>query len=150
MESPQGGIFSFFMALMKAKEQNNFNDLPAIKVHLKTKRALRNLEDLDFQDVLVVDVNCNLKSGTSHSDIACGLDCSGNSGNADKVGRTEIDEDALIIGLPEPAYIDLKTLTKDYSNPNNLKAINTMPKITIKEDGIDETGCEEFGNYTIK
>ena len=41
-------------------------------------------------------------------------------------------------------------LTKDYSNPDNLKAINTLPKITIKEDGIDETGCEEFGNYTIK
>ena len=147
-QPPKGGIFGFFMALIKAKEQNNFDNLPVIKVHIITNETLRYLEDLVLQNELIVNINCNLRTGTSSSDLACGLDCSGNS---DKGGEMEMDEDTMILGLPENTNIKSPTvLGKDYSNPENLRSINDLPQVTIKENGIDETGCEDFGNYTIQ
>ena len=62
-----------------------------------------------------------------------------------------MSEDTMISGLPEPTNIKSGTvLGKDYSNPENLRSMNNLPQVTIKENGIDETGCEEFGNYTIQ
>jgi hypothetical protein len=56
------------------------------------------------------------------------------------------DQENELAGLPEEAY-PANLLTIDYSSPENLKLIDQLQKLTIKE--INGTGCEENGIYTI-
>ena len=142
---PTAGIFEFFMALLKAKDNSNFDNLPTINVHIKitTGRALRNLADEESVKEDVVTADCNLMSGNS-GDSAAGLTCKGNANKADGM---ELDEDTKIAGLPEPAIPDLLPIKKDYSDPANLKEINSLPKVDI--ESIDGADCEESGNYNI-
>ena len=144
-EQPKDGKFSFFMALVKAQGQNNFNNLPKINVFIEIITFLRRLDDLVNQEVTSVSVNCKLKPETSQSDLAGGFDC---TGNTNKNGIMRLDDDTEIGALPDPAYIDFESLSKDYSKPENLKTLNDLPNVTIDE--IEESGCEDFGNYTIK
>jgi hypothetical protein len=148
---PESGIFSFFLALIKTKSDSDFNKLPKIDTFLKyeAKTALRNLPDEEYLYSQLVNVNCSLKSGNSQS-LAGGFHCSGNGNNAYGI---ELDENTLIAGLPESEALNLndsKPISKDYSDPKNLYYINKLPSVTINKNGIEESACEAFGDYTIK
>ena len=61
----------------------------------------------------------------------------------------ELDPSNEIGGLPEETD-PTKIPIVDYSDPNNLKIIDNLSKLTINEQGVDRQFCETNGTYFIK
>ena len=59
----------------------------------------------------------------------------------------ELSEDTIIAGLPDTPDPSVLPISKDYSNPENLKLIDSLPIVSI--ESIDGSDCEETGEYTI-
>jgi len=140
-----GNIFEFFFACIKTEISYSFNNLPTFEVHIKKKKknALRNLADVETEEDEVVGSTCKIRQGYSQS-IAAGFDCSGNANDTEGM---EIDQDAQIAGLPDPANPDTLPVVTNYSDPASLEVINNLPIVEIKEINGEE--CEDSGKYTI-
>ena len=59
----------------------------------------------------------------------------------------ELSEDTIIAGLPDTPDPSVLPISKDYSNPENLKLIDSLAKVSI--ESIDGPNCEETGEYLI-
>ena len=59
----------------------------------------------------------------------------------------ELSEDTINAGLPDTPNPSVLPISKDYSNPENLKLIECLPIVSL--ESIDELNCEETGEYTI-
>jgi len=59
----------------------------------------------------------------------------------------ELSEDTINAGLPDTPNPSVLPISKDYSNPENLKLIDSLPIVSL--ESIDELNCEETGEYTI-
>ena len=62
----------------------------------------------------------------------------------------ELDIDIIedIAGIPDDADPSKLKYVVDYSNPENLKLIESLPDVEI--ESVDGSNCEEDGSYTIK
>ena len=134
-----GNSLKFFLALVQKKDQNK-PVLPTIKVKIKVKsKSIRQLEDITN-----IDLNPSACEQISSSS-AVGLTCSDENIIAEGM---ELNENTEIDGMPDPADPQLLFYTKNYSDLNTLKTIDSLPRLTI--ENIDGENCEENGTYTIK
>ena len=144
---PKGPKPNFFMALARTSQEAKFSEFASkpIKIIVKIIRinTLRQLDNEVKEEDL--KANCVIKNEATE---ACGFNCSTEVNENDDVKGMELDQDQEneLAGLPEEAY-PINLFTIDYSSTENLKLIDQLQKLTIKE--INGTACEENGIYTI-
>jgi hypothetical protein len=109
--------------------------------------TLRQLEEEVKLEPL--DVTCNLKDGVKSTE-ASGFDCNTNKDASDDINGMELDPSNEIGGLPEETDPTKLPITVDYSNPDNLKIIDNLSKLTINDDGVDGQFCQTNGTYFIR
>jgi hypothetical protein len=99
-----------------------------VKIKISSGRRLRNLDEV----LSGVKVDCNLNSSLQ-TDYAAGYDCRNNDtiSGTPKSMEIETSEISDIQGIPENANPDKLTFKIDYSNLQNLKAIDSLPSTTI-------------------
>ena len=143
---PKGPKANFFMAMRRTRPQVVFKQIKiTIIVRIQiVMNALRQLEDAVKLEPL--DVTCEPKAGVKSTE-ASGFDC--NIDASDNISGMELDPSNEIGGLPEETD-PTKIPIVDYSDPNNLKIIDNLSKLTINEQGVDGQFCETNGTYFIK
>ena len=137
---------SFFMALMRTNDAKleSLN----VTISIRTQASLRQLADTSDSEDL--PVSCGLKEDSNSEDTTYGLNCLSVIPAKSKPLGMELSPDTPIDGLPYPADPDKIEVTTDYSNHANIKQLDSLAKISInKDNGIDGSDCEEFGNFTI-
>jgi len=143
---PSSGAISFFFALSRILESTTFMFTYPLTVKLKfaSRRRLRSLDTSKSG----VGVSCSLNQ-TLQTEKSAGYDCknSGSITGTPKGMELETDEIDNIQGIPDNANPDKMDNTVDYSNLENLKALDSVPSGDITD--IDGTSCQYYGNYTV-
>ena len=143
---PRPNILSFFMALARKNIADAFIQTIqlTVKIKISSGRRLRNLDEV----LSGVKVDCNLNS-TLQTDYAAGYDCRNNDtiSGTPKSMEIETSEISDIQGIPENANPDKLTYKIDYSNLQNLKAIDSLPSATITN--INGSTCFTDGQYIV-
>ena len=138
---------SFFISLIRNALEYDFYEkfTFTIKILITNKRYLRYLEDAYQSSIPVL---CNLNQELK-SNYAAGYDCSNTvsiSGTpTDMKIETEYLED--ISGIPDNNDQEYLKGIIDYTNINNLKAIDKLPIVNITN--INGDTCSENGQYII-
>ena len=138
---------NFFISLIRNALEYDFYEkfTFTIKILITNKRYLRYLED-SYQPS--IPVLCNLNQELK-SNYAAGYDCSNTvsiSGTpTDMKIETEYLED--ISGIPDNNDQEYLKGIIDYTNINNLKAIDNLPIVNITN--INGDTCSENGQYII-
>ena len=115
-----------------------------VKLKFASRRRLRSLDTSKSG----VGVSCSLNQ-TLQTEKSAGYDCK----NSDSITGTpkgmelETDEIDDIQGIPDNANPDKMDNTVDYSNLENLKALDSVPSGNITD--IDGTSCQSDGKYTV-
>ena len=143
---PSSGAISFFFALSRILESTIFMPTYPLTVKLKfaSRRRLRSLDTSKSG----VGVSCSLNQ-TLQTEKSAGYDCK----NSDSITGTpkgmelETDDIDNIQGIPDNANPDKMDNTVDYSNLENLKALDSVPSGDITD--IDGKSCQYYGNYTV-
>ena len=143
---PMPDSFSFFMALSRTSESEEFMSSYSLDVKLKIegRRRLRSLDSILSR----IGTLCRLNQ-TLMTSNAGGYNC-GNSGSfsgTPKSMEIETDDIDSIQGIPDNANPDKMNNKIDLSNLNNLKAIENLPNADINE--ISGSNCSINGEYKI-
>ena len=115
-----------------------------VKLKFASRRRLRSLDTSKSG----VNVGCTLNQ-TLQTSKSAGYDCK----NSDSISGTpkgmelETDDITNIQGIPDNANPDKMDNTVDYSNLENLKALDSVPSGNIT--AIDGTSCQSDGKYTV-
>ena len=146
---PLGRRANFFMAMRRTRPQVVFKPIQ-ITIIVRIQIVVNTLRQLEEEVKLEpLDVTCNLKDGVKSTE-ASGFDCNTNKDASDDINGMELDPSNEIGGLPEETDPTKLPITVDYSNPDNLKIIDNLSKLTINEEGVDGQFCETNGTYFIK
>ena len=144
--NPQPNILSFFMALARKSTTDSFiiTFQLTVKIKISSRRLLRSLDET----LSGVKVDCKLNN-TLQSDYAAGYDCANNDTitGTPKSMELETSEISGIQGIPENANPEKLTYKIDYSNLENLKAVDSLPSASITS--INGSTCFTDGQYII-
>ena len=138
---PVGRRARFFFGITRVNRAVPFTNLN-ITIISRFQAKLRQLQG-NGVSLEELPTTCTIDS---QSDTACGLNCQSDEGTNTPTG-IEITEDTPIAGLPDTPDPSVLPVSIDYSNPDNLNIIDNLPSVSII--GIDGSGCEETGEYTI-
>ena len=143
---PVGKKAGFFMALTRKNKapfaQRHF------EVNVRYRLRLNNLRQLaDSLGAVDLPVTCSV---ISELDTACGLNCvTDKDANGTPAGiQLNTDDIDDIAAIPDDADPSKLNYAIDYSDPANLKLIDSLP--TVEIESVDGSNCEEDGSYTIK
>ena len=125
---------------------NSLNVNISAKVEPSSNTLRQLIGTLNTEDL---PVSCSLTKDSKPQDTAYGLNCISDVGESSKPLGMELSADTPIQGLPDPADPDKIEVITDYSSPANIKQLGSLSQITIKDNGIDGSDCEDFGNFTI-
>ena len=145
---PVGPKANFFMAMRRTRPEVGFQQIKiTIIVRIQiVVNALRQLDDAVKLEPL--DVTCAPKADVK-SNEASGFDCNTDKDASNAIKSMELDPSNEVGGLPEETD-PTKLPTVDYSDPNNLKIIDNLSKLTINDDGVDGQFCQTNGTYFIR
>ena len=144
---PQGKKVNFFMALTKKTKEEFRRIYLRIKVIIQSR--LNNLRSLQ-QDLLIsnddLPISCDI---IGKSDTAAGFNCLSDNEAKNIPLNIQLNTDDIdIAGIPDDIELSEYNYANDYSNEDNLKSVDKLPNVTIKN--IDSSNCEENGEYIIK
>ena len=142
---PVGRKAGFFMGLTKR------NKAPMgpihFHIHVRYRLRLNNLRQLEQSSGAVdLPVTCNVLSDL---DTVSGLNClTDKDANGTPEGMQVITDDIEnIAAFPDDADPSKLNNAIDFSDPENLKLIDSLP--TVEIESVDGSVCEEDGTYTI-
>lgn len=142
---PVGKKAGFFMGLTK-KNKAPMGPIH-FQIHVRTRLRLNNLRQLE-ESLAAVDlpVTCSV---ISEFDTVSGLNClTDKEANGTPVGmQVNTDDIDDIASIPDDADPSKLNYAIDYSDPENLKLIDSLP--TVEIESVDGSVCEEDGSYTI-
>ena len=135
------------MALTK-KSKEEFKSIN-LRAKVRVQSKLNNLRSLQQDSIISNDelpISCNI---IGNSDTAAGFNClSDNEAKNIPLNIQLNTDDIEIAGIPDDIEPSEFNYTNDYSNEDNLKIVDKLPNVTIKN--IDASNCEENGEYIIK
>ena len=143
---PVGRKAGFFMAL--TRRNNAPVDERHMEINVRYISRLNNLRQLQQSSGAVdLPVTCSV---ASELDTACGFNClTDKDANGTPVGmQLNTDDIDDISAIPDDVDPSKLNYAVDYSDPENLKIIDSLP--TVEIESIDGSDCEEDGSYTIK
>jgi hypothetical protein len=143
---PVGRKAGFFMAL--TRRNNAPVDERHMEINVRYISRLNNLRQLQQSSGAVdLPVTCSV---ASELDTACGFNClTDKDANGTPVGmQLNTDDIDDISAIPDDVDPSKLNYAVDYSDPENLKLIDSLP--TVEIESIDGSDCEEDGSYTIK